>query len=119
MSDTSGILLTAVITPPYKLTLYATDNQINSAALACLLDELLATGFPFPGVMTEKSLATLFANMYAVKTGNHFQTETDLRLYEIEKLNTAVKCGTVRLAQESDLSFIPFWDVGFRNESFN
>ncbi|MCL2190264.1 MAG: GNAT family N-acetyltransferase [Defluviitaleaceae bacterium] len=119
VSDAQGIVLTAVMTPPHKLTLYCTDNKINSAALACLLDEILAAGIPFPGVMTEKTLATLFAKMYAVKTGNSYETETDLRLYELEKVNPDIPRTTVRLAEERDLAFLPYWDAGFNGDSFH
>jgi predicted GNAT family acetyltransferase len=119
VSSPQGIVLTAVMTPPHKLTLYCTDNQINSAALACLLDELLATGFPFPGVMTEKTLAQLFAKMYAAKTGNSYETETDLRLYELEKVNPSIPRATVRLAEERDLAFLPYWNAGFYSDGFH
>jgi len=38
VSDDSGILLTAVMTPPHNLTIYATDNKNNEEALNCLLE---------------------------------------------------------------------------------
>ena len=36
VSDTAGIKLTAIMTPPYNLTLYATDNVIDSDAISRL-----------------------------------------------------------------------------------
>jgi len=37
VSNDEGIQLTAVMTPPHNLTLYATDNKINDEALSCLI----------------------------------------------------------------------------------
>ncbi|MCL2472204.1 MAG: hypothetical protein FWF26_00870 [Treponema sp.] len=38
VSDTAGIKLTAIMTPPYNLTLHATDNVIDSEAINCLVE---------------------------------------------------------------------------------
>ena len=118
VSSGESIVLTAVMTPPHRLTMYATDNVINLDALSCLLDEVMAAGVPFPGVMTEKGLAETFAEMYTQKTGTGYEVEKNLRLYELSAVNPDIPKATVRPARESDLAFIPFWDAGFQSECF-
>ena len=40
VSDGQGVHLTAVMTPPHNMTLYATDNRIDNEALSCLVNGL-------------------------------------------------------------------------------
>ncbi|MCL2203819.1 MAG: GNAT family N-acetyltransferase [Defluviitaleaceae bacterium] len=119
VSDAGDIVLTAIMTPPHNLTLYATDNVFNAAALDCLLDELMGADIPFPGVMTEKSLAEQVAGRYAARTGAGYEVETNLRTYALTEVNPGVEIGTVRLARESDMAFLPYWSAGFQSECFN
>ena len=46
VSDAKGIQLTALMTPPHNITLYATDNVINLKAINCLIDGLKTIIFP-------------------------------------------------------------------------
>ena len=46
VSDAKGIRLTALMTPPHNITLYATDNIIDSRALDCLVDALKTMKYP-------------------------------------------------------------------------
>jgi len=65
VSNDAGILMTAIMTPPHNLTLYATDNRYDGEVLACLIDGLSKTDFTVGGVMTENNLAEDFARAYA------------------------------------------------------
>jgi hypothetical protein len=118
VSDGSGIILTAVMTPPHNLTFYATDNIKNAAALEYLIDEMINADIPFPGVMGEKTLTEMFAQMYTAKKNTGYTVETDLRLYELTQLSPDAKPGTVRLARESDMAFLPYWNEAFISECF-
>jgi len=42
ISDENGIRLCALMTPPYNLTIYAKDNNINDEAILCLIDSLFS-----------------------------------------------------------------------------
>jgi|GEM_PF-5284579 len=86
VSDDSGILLTALMTPPHNLTLYATGNMINQEALSCLVDGLIA--YDIPGVMTEKTLAESFAQAYASRKGLPLTTFMSQRIYELQAVPT-------------------------------
>lgn len=64
VSDGAGIRLTAVMTPPHNLTLYATDNRYDGETTACLIGGILKADVAVPGVMTESALAEVFARAY-------------------------------------------------------
>jgi len=111
VSDEAGIVLTAIMTPPMPLTLYATDNKLDANAINCLLDGIL--GLPdvsLPGVVTEKALAENFATAYTTRMGMTFEVEMNLRIYELTEVDPAMpQIGTIRLVEERDMPFLPFW----------
>jgi hypothetical protein len=112
VSDADGIRLTALMTPPHNLTLYATDNVIDPDAVNCLIDGL--KDHDLPGVITEKSLAEYFATEYAARKGLTFKTIMDQRIYELTEVNPEVRqVGTMRLLDEQDMHFFPYWLEAF------
>ncbi|MCL2701691.1 MAG: GNAT family N-acetyltransferase [Phycisphaerae bacterium] len=114
VSDDTGIRLTGVMTPPHQLTLYATDNHVDAAALACLVEGMIDTRFSVPGVMSEKTLAEQFAKTYAVAKGVGYIIQKSMRLYELSRVNPDIpNVGDVRSARESDMAFLPYWIEGF------
>jgi len=115
----TGIVLSAIMTPPYNLTLYATDNIIDRDAINCLIDGITAAGYSLPGVMTEKTLALSFAEMYSARKGITFSVQMNQRIYVLEKVNADITLtGTLRAASEADMSFIPYWAEGFNDDCF-
>jgi len=120
INDASGICLTAVMTPPKNLTLYATDNKNNPNAIVCLIEGMSQAGVSIPGVMAEKSLAEMFAQQYTAKHGGLAATiNTSQRIYELSEVNPAIPKANLRLAQESDMPFLPYWDAGFFSDCFD
>jgi hypothetical protein len=112
VSDEKGIKLTALMTPPYNITLYATDNIIDPIAINCLIDGL--KDYEIPGVITEKSLAEYFAREYAARKGLTYKTTMDQRIYELKAVNPDIKrIGDVRLLDERDMYFFPYWVEAF------
>ena len=110
--DERGILLTALMTPPHNITLYATDNIIDPETVNCLVDGLI--DFEIPGVMTEKTLAEYYAREYTARKGLTFKTAMNQRIYELKAVNPDVKqFGIVRLLDESDMHFFPYWLEAF------
>lgn len=119
VSDGSHIVLTAVMTTPKNLTLYATDNKNDDTALNILVENIIANDIHIPGVMAEKSLAEKFARLYAEKRGTKFTTVKNQRIYELSEVNSEIPAvGTVRLATEKDMSFLPYWMQGFDSDCF-
>ncbi len=112
VSDENGIWLTALMTPPHNITLYATDNIINPEALNCLTDGLI--DHDIPGVITEKTLAECFAREYTARKGLTFKVTMDQRIYELKAVNPDIKkIGSVRLLDEKDMYFFPYWLEAF------
>lgn len=112
VSDEKGIRLTALMTPPFNITLYATDNVIDLEAVKCLVQGLKI--YNIPGVITEKSLAECFAQEYAAIKGLKYVKTMTQRTYELEAVNPEVKqFGKVRLIEERDMYFFPYWLEAF------
>lgn len=110
--DEKNILLTALMTPPYNLTLYATDNDINDEGIKCLVEGL--KNYNIPGVITEKILAEKFAKEYAKQKNVGYETLMNQRTFQLTEVNSEIKrIGTLRLLNEKDLSFFPFWLEAF------
>ena len=112
ISDANGIQLTAIMTPPHNITLYATDNIINPEAISCLIDG--HKDYEIPGVTTEKTLAEYFAEKYTARKGLTFKTTMSQRIYELKAVNPDVKqFGVIRLLNEKDMCFFPYWAEAF------
>jgi len=112
VSDSKGIQLTALMTPPHNIFLYATNNKININTINCLIEGL--NEIDLPGVITEKSLAIAFAEEYSKRKNLTFKTTMDLRIHELTKVNPDIPIiGTVRLLSEKDMPFFPFWFEAF------
>ncbi|MDR2687251.1 MAG: GNAT family N-acetyltransferase [Oscillospiraceae bacterium] len=114
VEGSAGVCLAAIMTPPYRLTLYAANNEYDDAALRCLIDGIKECGVPVPGVMTEKGLAERFARLYANGGCNITCSQ---RIYELLRVNPEIPpAGTLRTARESDMAFLPYWREGFRSD---
>jgi len=112
ITDADGIQLTAIMTPPHNITLYATDNIINPEAVNCLIDGLKDR--ELPGVTTEKTLAEYFAKEYTSRRGITFTTTMNQRIYELTAVNPDVqRFGSLRLLEEKDMYFFPYWVESF------
>lgn len=118
VSDEDNILIVALMTPPHNITLYARGNIVNLKAIRCLVDGL--KDYEIPGVMTEKSLAESFAKEYTTRRSLAYEVEMNQRIYELRAVDSSVKqFGRVRLVEEKDMTFFPYWvgafDVGEAN----
>ena len=112
VSDENGILLTAIMTPPFNVTLYATNNKINQDAVKVLVSGLENTAIP--GVVTEKNLAECFATAYTAQHGKAFNIKTKQRIYELTEVSQSIPTiGQLRPVCENDMYFFPFWKEAF------
>jgi len=112
VSDANGIQLTALMTPPHNVALYATDNVLNPEAIRCLIDGW--EGYEIPGVITEKALAEAFAEAYTAHKGMTFATAMSQRIYELTAVSPAVpQFGSLRLLEERDMHYFPYWLQAF------
>lgn len=115
--DDNTVLLTVIMTPPYNITMYETDNLPNDEALICLCDNLISQNITVPGITSENKLAERFAKVYTQKTRIYYKMRKNLRIYKLEKLSEHIELfGKVRKAQKKDLSFLPYWYKGFNED---
>ena len=117
VSDEKGICLTAVMTPPKEMTLYATNNENDIKAISCLIEGLGDT--PIPSIMAEKQLVEMFSAEYSQKHNKHATVTMNQRIYELTKVNPAIPKAKLRLAIGRDMSFLPYWDSAYFSEAIN
>ena len=112
VSDSDGVQLVAIMTPPHNITLYAKDNKIDESAVSCLIDNI--EDVPVPGVMARKDMALHFAESFCTAKGLTFETKMEQRIYELTEVNPEIPyMGTMRLVEESDMYFLPYWLEAF------
>ena len=119
VSDERGIVLTAIMTPPFNVAICATDNRHDPNAITCLIESMAQNGITIPGVLAEKSLAELFTSMYTARYNLPSRIKMALRMYELTAVNPTVPKAPLRLAQERDMAFLPYWDTSFMHESLD
>ena len=116
VSDDNGALLAALMTPPHNMTLYAKNNAIDEAAVQCLLAGIMDT--VVPGVIARKDIAKYFAQTYCSAKGMSYETSMDQRIYELTDVNPDIPdIGKMRLADERDMYFLPYWIEAFNSAS--
>ncbi|MCL2372440.1 MAG: GNAT family N-acetyltransferase [Defluviitaleaceae bacterium] len=112
VADGNDIQIVAMMTPPRNITLYAKENKINEAATACLISGLANT--TVPGVISDKNMAQHFAQAYCAAKGLSSHTLMNQRIYELTEVNPSIpQTGQMRLANESDMHFLPYWLEAF------
>ena len=110
VTNDEKIVLTALMTPPFGFTLYATDNVICEDAITCFVDGLITAEIPVPGVMSEKELAQTFTKIYTEKLDLTFEVRVNLRIYELSEVNSEIpQIGEMRLIEEKDMGYFPYW----------
>jgi len=113
VNDSGIIQLIALMTPPKGLTLYAKNNIINGDAINCLIKGM--EKYVVTGVMSTKEMAFHFADAYCNSKNMTYETKDDLRLHELSAVNPEIpQIGKLRLAEESDMYFLPYWLEAFQ-----
>jgi len=113
ISDQNNIVLTAIKTGDLNLAIYATDNKNDPGAIACLIENMAQLDKTIPGVVAEKSLAEMFAKLYTARHNMASKINMSQRIYELTEVNPKIPKAAVRLAQERDMPFLPFWNEDF------
>jgi len=114
VSDDDEIQIVAIMTPPHNIALYARDNKINKAAVECLVSGIGDTSVP--GVMAKREMALYFAEVYCSAKRMTFETKMEQQIYELTKVNSELPhIGAMRLAEESDIHFLPYWLEAFNS----
>jgi GNAT superfamily N-acetyltransferase len=106
------ILIVALMTPPYELTLF--EVVPNDDALACLVRGIRSAGVSLPGVMCESSLALRFARAYERVVRVEWSIAVRQRIYELTEVSSEVPIvGSLRPVEEPDMCYVPYWAEAF------
>ena len=112
VSDGAEVQLAAVMTPPHNITLYARENKIDESAVSFLINGI--ADVPVPGVTAKRDMALYFANTYCAVKSMKYETVMEQRIYELTEVSPGIpRVGTMRLADESDMCFLPYWLEAF------
>jgi len=112
VADDADVNLVALMTPLRNLILCGAGRVDD--ALPTLVDGLVGAGIPVPGVVAEAGLATRFAEAFTSASRQTTNVTVRQRIYGLTSVNPDVPIvGTLRLAREPDLAFLPFWMQGF------
>jgi len=107
------IQLVALMTPPRGLTLYAKDNIIDEVAITCLVKGL--ENHSIPSIVSTKDISYCFAESYCKSKGLKYEVKEHMRLFELTKVNPTIpQIGTLRLVEERDMHFFPYWHEAFQ-----
>ena len=116
VKDNSGqVVLTAACTPPFRMVMYETANIANDDAVQLLADELKERNMVLSGVVAETTLARRFAEAFAGI--GKYRRHLSMNIMRLDKVNPIAKAqGNIRLLQQSDLYFEPYWERAFQEE---
>ena len=116
-SEEGNVLLSAIMTPPFNLVIYATDNRYTPESVALLAQSLYERGVALPGVISEKALASDFAAIYTTYSHQKTYLKLSMYVYTLSEINIVTKTsGCMRLATDQDLFYLPYWQVSFATE---
>ena len=95
----------AIMTPPFPMILHS--DPVNSEALETLADALIKSDWQILGVNGEAQASDVFALIWKQKTGLETRINTNLRAYELKKIEDfGYPPGRMRVAKESDAQIV-------------
>lgn len=113
-NDSGDVILTAVRTLPHPMVMYETDNIRNDDVLDFFVRSLIENNISVDFIMTVKSLAKKFTEIYSRLTENNFYNNESLVLYLLDCVNDIViPNGRFRAANENDMFYLPYWYADF------
>lgn len=116
--DNNSILLTALQMPMHYIVLYETGNTACDEALAILNEHILEEDLSLPGVLSEAGLSRRFSELYCNSCNISYKIDNSMNILEMTELKPFTKSqGRLRLATESDMYYLPYWDIALRAES--
>lgn len=117
VTDRDRAILSAVMTPPFKLVL-SSDTDDYGDAVNALAKKLLSLHLPIPGVTAASALAENFCVLWSHVAKVHYRVGMRQRLYELRKVNPPQWAqGAMRMATRTDLDLATQWAIAFNDEA--
>ena len=114
----AGLRVAAVMTPPYKLQLYAEDDR-DLAGFEWVADALLQGKWPVPGVMAGEAVADSFASIWCRQAGANYRIAMRQGIYELRHVvHPRYPAGEFRPAAVEDIKIVRQWARGFHRDCF-
>jgi GNAT superfamily N-acetyltransferase len=118
VSSPSGLELAAVMTPPFKLQLYA-PGEPPQDALEALADGLQDARYAVPAVLAPEALGRRFAQIWCARHGVGSRVGMRQRVYELREVQEVrMPSGECRFATGDDLELVRSWARGFHTACF-
>jgi predicted GNAT family acetyltransferase len=127
VQDGGALVCAAMMTPPWRLLLYAADVHLAwgsepaarlAPALDLVLDDLRANGWAVSGVTARAPLAEQFAALWARRTGERTTVDVRMRVFELREVQwPPLPPGAFRQATSADLPLVHQWYCDFGREA--
>lgn len=118
IEDDAVIHLAALMTPPYKMQLYASGTLLENC-LEVLSHGLIDNGWIIPGVRAEKDIAESFAKTWKTIQGCQYREHMKQLIYELRHVQTIdYSPGEMMQANSQELDRAVAWARKFHYECF-
>ena len=116
-----GLLVAAMMTPPYKLhklQIHVEDDS-EPAAVELVIDGLLRGAWPVPGVLGREPEAEAFAAIWRRRTGAQWRTDMRQTAYTVRHVvHPRYPAGEFRAAGQEDVELVRRWGRAFHQDCF-
>lgn len=114
-----ALVLTALMTPPYKLQLMS-PRPVSDEVIELLAEKLREGDWPVPAVIAERQLAERFAEEWTTRTGVGVHEGMRQRMYELrEVVQPTDPGGEPRQATSDDQELARTWACSFYRDCFH
>lgn len=119
VEDETGLVLTALMTPPFKLVLASNRSQWSDALEPVALN-LYENRWPVPAVIAPSNLSKAFAEAWVRVSGQPWRDGVRQRAYKLtEVIPPKLPSGRFRIATEDDAELVAQWVIAFDEEALH
>jgi hypothetical protein len=116
VEDAGAVVAAAVMTPPFRLIVHS-ERGADPAPLRPIVQDLLADGWPVPGVLGPAEPARAFAGLWSAASGRPSRITRHERVYALTTVfHPQGVPGALRAATEDDLDRVSQWILGFHQD---
>jgi RimJ/RimL family protein N-acetyltransferase len=118
VEDEGKLIVTAVMTPPFRLIVASNQVDAFGEAPSLLIHNLRDHGWLVPGVIGPSPLSDLFAQTWTSRTGEVSHLRTHERLFELTQvIAPRPGPGSLRIATPDETALVVRWIKAFQEEA--